>query len=56
ESQPPKLPRGTAAKAVARLAATRAKVEQRKHERIIAEVLAEIKRKRAGPEQAREEP
>ena len=39
ESQPPKLPRGTAAKAVARLAATRAKVEQRKHERIIAEVL-----------------
>ena len=31
-------------------------IEQRKHERIIAEVLAEIKRKRAGPEQAREEP
>ena len=37
---------------MARLAATRAKVEQRKHERIIAEVLAEIKR----TEQAREEP
>ena len=56
KGQPPKLPRGTAAKARARLARTHAKVQQRKHECIIAEVLAEIKRKRAGPEHAREEP
>ena len=44
--QGPKLERSVVKKAVARVAATHVKVARQKHERAIAEVLAEIARKR----------